>query len=211
MDSSFDLVWIDGIIVTVAADKALAGKTLEELVKSTSGGVFNNAAQVWNHTFFWHSLSPASASKTPSPDLSAAINKAWGSFDNFKAEFNKAAGGQFGSGWAWLVTNKAGDLKIVTTGNAATPFTGIYIELTSILCHCVIKQQQIASHAQYLISPFLFCLFLSAEADSIPLLTCDVWEHAYYIDHRNSRPNYLAAFWNLANWEFASQNYSKRK
>ncbi len=111
-------------VVAVAADKALAGKSLEELVKSTSGGVFNNAAQVWNHTFFWHSLSPASASKTPSTELSAAINKAWGSFDNFKAEFNKAAGGQFGSGWAWLVTNKAGELKIVTTGNAATPFTG---------------------------------------------------------------------------------------
>jgi Fe-Mn family superoxide dismutase len=122
---SFDLISIP-LFLSVAADKALAGKSLEELVKSTSGGVFNNAAQVWNHTFFWHSLSPAAASKAPSADLSAAINKAWGSLDNFKAEFNKAAGGQFGSGWAWLVTNKAGELKIVTTGNAATPFTGIF-------------------------------------------------------------------------------------
>jgi Fe-Mn family superoxide dismutase len=98
----------------VAADKSLAEKSLEELVKSTSGGVFNNAAQVWNHTFFWNSLAPAGSSKGPSPELTAAISKAWGSLDNFKAEFNKAAACQFGSEWAWLVTNKSGDLKITT-------------------------------------------------------------------------------------------------
>ena len=108
----------------VAADPALQGKSLEQIVKSSKGGVFNNAAQVWNHTFFWNCLTPAKQPKTPSAELAAAINKKWGSLDAFKAEFNKAAAGQFGSGWAWLVSNKAGDLSIVATSNAATPLTG---------------------------------------------------------------------------------------
>ena len=154
----------------VAADASLAGKSLEDIVRSSSGGLFNNAAQVWNHTFYWHSLSPTGGG-APKGALADAINATWGSFDAFKAEFNKAAGGQFGSGWAWLVTDASGALKITATSNAGTPLT---------------------------------------EAGQIPLLTCDVWEHAYYIDHRNSRPNYLAAFWSLANWAFAEANYAAR-
>ena len=150
-----------------AADPALAAKSLEEIIRSSSGGVFNNAAQVWNHTFYWHSLSPTGGG-APTGALAAAITATWGSFEAFQAEFNKAAAGQFGSGWAWLVKSADGSLKITTTGNAGCPLT---------------------------------------ESGVTPLLTCDVWEHAYYIDHRNSRPNYLAAFWKLVNWQFASQNF----
>jgi Fe-Mn family superoxide dismutase len=154
----------------VAADPELQGKTLEEIIRSSSGGIFNNAAQVWNHTFYWNSLSPAGGG-APTGELAAAIDAAWGSFDNFKAAFDKAAAGQFGSGWAWLVSDKEGKLSITTTSNAGTPLTN---------------------------------------ADQVALLTCDVWEHAYYIDFRNSRPNYLKAFWALANWDFAASNYANR-
>jgi Fe-Mn family superoxide dismutase len=138
--------------------------SLEEIVKKSSGGVFNNSAQVWNHTFYWHSLSPKGGGE-PKGAVLEAINKKWGNFAKFKEEFTKTAVGTFGSGWAWLV--KKGDgLDLVSTSNAATPLTG---------------------------------------ADK-PLLTCDVWEHAYYIDYRNARPKYLEAFWNLVNWDFVAKN-----
>ncbi len=139
--------------------------SLEDIVKKSSGGVFNNAAQVWNHTFYWNSLSPKGGGE-PSGKLAEAINKKWGSVAAFKEAFNKSAAGNFGSGWTWLVKKADGSLDIVNTSNAATPLT---------------------------------------TAD-VPLLTCDVWEHAYYIDYRNARPKYLETFWNLVNWDFAAKN-----
>lgn len=146
------------------------GKPLEDVIKASSGGVFNNAAQIWNHTFYWHSLAPKSAGggAAPSGALAAAIDKAWGSFDAFKEAFTKSAVGNFGSGWTWLVKKPDGTLAIVNTSNAATPLT---------------------------------------TADK-PLLTCDVWEHAYYIDYRNARPKYLESFWQIANWGFAARNFA---
>ncbi len=139
--------------------------SLEEIVKKSSGGVFNNAAQIWNHTFYWNSLSPKGGG-APSGALAAAIDKKWGSFDAFKEAFTKSAVGNFGSSWTWLVKKTDGSLDIVNTSNAATPVT---------------------------------------TADT-PLITCDLWEHAYYIDYRNRRPDYLGAFWSLVNWDFASEN-----
>ena len=140
--------------------------SLEDIVKKSSGGVFNNAAQIWNHTFYWNSLSPKGGGK-PSGSLAAAIDAKWGSFDAFKEAFTKSAVGNFGSSWTWLVKKSDGSLDIVNTSNAATPLT---------------------------------------TADK-PLMTCDLWEHAYYIDYRNRRPDYLGAFWNLVNWEFAAKNF----
>lgn len=145
---------------------AFEGKSLEEIVRTSSGGIFNNAAQIWNHTFYWHSLSPSGGGE-PSGDLASAIAHAFGDFAAFKEKFSAAAAGQFGSGWAWLVKAADGGLKIVTTANAETPLT----------------------------------------TSDKPLLTCDVWEHAYYIDYRNARPAYIAAWWNLVNWEFAAANF----
>jgi superoxide dismutase, Fe-Mn family len=142
------------------------GKTLEEIIKTSSGGIFNNAAQIWNHTFYWHSLSPKGGG-APSGAVGEAINKTWGSFDKFKEEFNKMAMGNFGSSWTWLVKKADGSLAIVNTSNAATPIT---------------------------------------EAGVTPLITVDLWEHAYYIDFRNLRAKYLEAFWALANWDFANAN-----
>jgi Fe-Mn family superoxide dismutase len=142
--------------------------SLEDIIRKSSGGVFNNAAQIWNHTFYWHSLSPKGGGK-PSGDLAKAIDAKFGSFDEFKKQFSAAAVGTFGSGWAWLVKHKDGTVAIESTSNAATPLT----------------------------------------TDSRPLLTCDVWEHAYYIDYRNRRPDYVAAFWNLVNWEFAAKNFAR--
>lgn len=139
--------------------------SLEEIVKKSSGGVFNNAAQIWNHTFYWNSLSPKGGG-APSGALAATIDKKWGSFDAFKEAFTKSAVGNFGSSWTWLVKKADGSLDIVNTSNAATPVT---------------------------------------TADT-PLITCDLWEHAYYIDYRNRRPDYLGAFWSLVNWDFASKN-----
>jgi len=139
--------------------------SLEDIIKKSSGGVFNNAAQVWNHTFYWSSLAPKGGGQ-PSGAVAAAINKKWGSFDAFKEAFTKSAIGNFGSGWTWLVKKPDGSVDIVNTSNAATPLTGT----------------------------------------DKPVLTCDVWEHAYYIDYRNRRPDYLGAFWNLVNWEFAAKN-----
>jgi Fe-Mn family superoxide dismutase len=143
-----------------------AHKSLEEIITSASpGGVFNNAAQVWNHTFYWHCLSPKGGNE-PTGKLADLISKAFGSFEAFKEQFSKTAIGTFGSGWGWLVKNPDGSLAITSTSNAGTPMT----------------------------------------EDKKALLTCDVWEHAYYIDYRNARPKYVEAFWELVNWEFVASN-----
>ena len=136
--------------------------------KAPAGGVFNNAAQVWNHTFFWNSMKP-NGGGAPSGALAEAINKKWGSFDEFKKAFQASAVGNFGSGWTWLVKKPDGSLDIVNTTAAGNPLTG---------------------------------------ADT-PLLTIDVWEHAYYIDYRNARPKFVETFLaNLANWDFAAANFA---
>ncbi|OYV55863.1 MAG: superoxide dismutase [Fe] [Legionella sp. 21-45-4] len=144
---------------------AFAELSLDEIVKQSSGAIFNNAAQVWNHTFYWHCLSPQGGGE-PKGALLSAIEKAFGSFAAFKEQFTQAAITTFGSGWAWLVKDEEGQLKIISTSNAATPLSQ---GLTA-------------------------------------LLTCDVWEHAYYIDYRNRRPDYLNAFWALVNWDFVVSN-----
>jgi Fe-Mn family superoxide dismutase len=138
--------------------------SLEEIIKKSSGGIFNNSAQVWNHTFFWNCLAP-NAGGVPTGAVADAINAKWGSFDKFKEEFQKSAVGNFGSGWTWLV-QKDGGVDIVNTSNAGTPLTGT----------------------------------------DKPLLTCDVWEHAYYIDYRNARPKFVEGFWNIVNWDFVNSN-----
>jgi len=145
------------------------GKSLEEIIKTSSGGVFNNSAQIWNHTFFWNCLSPNGGGAATGA-VGEAINKAFGSFDKFKEEFTNSAINNFGSAWTWLVKKADGSVAIVNTSNAATPLTDESVTV---------------------------------------LLTVDVWEHAYYIDYRNSRPNYLEAFWALVNWEFVNANYAK--
>lgn len=138
---------------------------LEDIVKKASGGIFNNAAQHWNHSFYWKCLSPKGGGE-PKGKLAESINKAFGSFASFKEKFSAAAVGMFGSGWAWLVKNSDGGLAIESTSNAANPMT----------------------------------------AGKKPLLTCDVWEHAYYIDYRNNRAGYVEAFWKIVNWDFAASN-----
>ncbi len=150
----------------IEADASLAGKSLEEIVKSSEGGVFNNAAQVWNHTFYWNSLAP-NAGGEPAGDLAEAINSAFGSFAEFKEKFTASAIGNFGSGWTWLVKNASGALEIVNTSNAGTVIT---------------------------------------DEGVTPLFTCDVWEHAYYVDTRNDRGAYVKNFWNIVNWDFVSNN-----
>ncbi len=139
--------------------------SLEEIIKKSPGGIFNNAAQIWNHTFYWNCLSPKGR-KEPSGKLAAAIIKDFGSFAKFKEQFTNAAVTLFGSGWAWLVKNPDGRLAIEATSNAGNP----------------LKEGKKA------------------------LLTCDVWEHAYYIDYRNARAKYVEAFWNLVNWDFVTAN-----
>ena len=139
--------------------------SLEEIIKKASGGIYNNAAQVWNHTLYWNCLSPNGGGE-PSGELAEAINKAFGTLADFKEQFTKAAVTQFGSGWAWLVKNADVSLAIEATGNAGNPM----------------------------------------QQGKTPLLTCDVWEHAYYIDYRNARPKYVEAFWNLVNWDYVAKN-----
>ena len=139
---------------------------LEEILMKASGGIFNNAAQVWNHTFYWNCLSPSGGGE-PSGDLAAAIDSAFGSFDEFKSKFSTSAATNFGSGWTWLVKNSDGSVEIVNTSNAANPMT----------------------------------------AGKKPLLTIDVWEHAYYVDYRNLRPKYLEEIWSIVNWDFVAANY----
>jgi Fe-Mn family superoxide dismutase len=140
--------------------------SLEEIIQKSSGAIFNNAAQVWNHTFYWHCLSPNGGNE-PTGALAQALEKAFGSFAAFQEQFTKTAIGTFGSGWAWLVRDPQGKLEIVSTSNAALPMTD----------------------------------------NKKALLTCDVWEHAYYIDYRNARPKYLETFWKLVNWEFVAKNW----
>jgi superoxide dismutase, Fe-Mn family len=140
------------------------GKSLEEIVKESKGGIFNNGAQVWNHTFYWHCLTPGGGGE-PKGTVQDAIVESFGSFASFKEQFTKAAVTLFGSGWAWLVKDKDGKLKIIQESNAGNPLRD----------------------------------------GMTPLLTCDVWEHAYYIDKQNRRPDYISDFWNLVNWEQASK------
>ncbi len=140
---------------------------LEDIVKKSEGGIFNNAAQVWNHTFYWNCMAP-NAGGEPSGKIADAINDSFGSFEAFKEKFTQAAATLFGSGWAWLVQNQQGKLEIVQEVNAGNPMT----------------------------------------SGLTPLLTCDVWEHAYYVDYRNARPNYIESFWKLVNWEFVNQQLS---
>ena len=139
---------------------------LEDIIVKSSGGIFNNAAQVWNHTFYWNCLTP-NGSGAPSGELAAAIDKTFGSLEDFKKQFSQKAVTTFGSGWAWLVKNQDGSLSIESTSNADTPMT---------------KGQK-------------------------ALLTCDVWEHAYYVDYRNARPKYVEEFWKLVNWDFVAANF----
>jgi Fe-Mn family superoxide dismutase len=139
---------------------------LEQIVRTSQDAIFNNAAQAWNHTFFWNCLSPEGGGR-PEARLTRAIDSAFGSFDGFKEKFTSEATELFGSGWAWLVRDQAGVLTIEPMSNAGTPLAG----------------------------------------NKKPLLTCDVWEHAYYIDYRNERPKFLEAYWNLVNWEFATSNF----
>ncbi len=139
---------------------------LEEIVKKSSGGIFNNAAQVWNHTFYWNGFKPNGGGE-PAGALADAINAAFGSFEAFKEKFTQSAATNFGCGWTWLVKNADGGLEIVNTTGAGNPMT----------------------------------------EGKTPLLTVDVWEHAYYIDYRNARPKYLEAYWNLVNWDFVAGNF----
>ena len=141
--------------------------SLEDIIKKSSGGIFNNAAQVWNHTFYWNCLSPNGGGESGGA-LAEAINKKFGSFADFKEQFTQCAVTTFGSGWAWLVKNPDGSLELVSTSNAGTPLT----------------------------------------QGKTALLTCDVWEHAYYIDYRNARPKYVESFWNLVNWDFVAKQFA---
>jgi Fe-Mn family superoxide dismutase len=141
--------------------------SLEEIIKNSSGAIFNNAAQVWNHTFYWHCLTPNGGGE-PSGELATQIQKTFGSFSAFQEQFSKIAIATFGSGWAWFVRAPEGKLEIISTSNAGTPLTD----------------------------------------NKKALLTCDVWEHAYYIDYRNARAKYVESFWKCVNWEFVAKNFS---
>ncbi|MCW8887138.1 MAG: superoxide dismutase [Fe] [Motiliproteus sp.] len=144
-------------------------KSLEEIITSApAGGVFNNAAQIWNHTFYWNCLSPNGGGE-PTGAVADAINGAFGSFEEFKAKFTDSAINNFGSSWTWLVKNSDGSVAIVNTSNAGCPLT----------------------------------------EGQTPLLTVDLWEHAYYIDYRNVRPDYMNGFWALVNWDFVAANLAK--
>ena len=147
-----------------------ADMPLEQIIRKAQGAMFNNAAQIWNHTFYWNCLKPAAGASPgggePTGKLADAINAGFGDFAKFKEQFTETAIKTFGSGWGWLVQRADGSLALASTPNAATPLTG----------------------------------------EDTPLLTCDVWEHAYYIDYRNARPKYVEAFWNLVNWDFVASN-----
>lgn len=146
-------------------DTPYATASLEETIMQSNGPIFNNAAQIWNHTFYWHCLTPKT--QEPTGKLADAINKKFGSLAEFKKLFTQTAVGTFGSGWGWLVKNKSGELELLSTSNADLPM----------------------------------------KHDKKALLTCDVWEHAYYIDYRNARPMYLDNFWNIVHWDFVAENF----
>lgn len=147
-------------------DTEFADQSLEKIIMNASGGIFNNAAQVWNHTFYWNCMTPNSSGE-PKGKLADAIVKAFGSFDEFKKRFTQTSVATFGSGWGWLVKNAKGELELLSTSNADLPM----------------------------------------KHDKKALLTCDVWEHAYYIDYRNARPGYVENFWKLVNWDFVEKNF----
>ncbi|EAR21213.1 superoxide dismutase [Nitrococcus mobilis] len=147
-----------------------ANMELEAIIKKAAGGLFNQSAQIWNHTFYWNSMAP-NAGGDPKGPIADAIRQSFGSFEEFRKQFNEKTAANFGSGWGWLVKNKSdGTLAIVETDDAQTALT---------------------------------------DESVVPLMTCDVWEHAYYIDYRNARPKYLEAFWNLVNWDFVNRNFEK--
>ncbi|MDR0954397.1 MAG: superoxide dismutase [Rikenellaceae bacterium] len=148
------------------ADTPFADASLDEIVKKAEGAIFNNGAQAWNHTFFFLTLSPA-AQKQPSGKLAEAIDRDFGSFEQFKEQFSAAAAGLFGSGWAWLVADESGKLSIVQESNAGNPL----------------------------------------RRGLTPLVTCDVWEHAYYIDYRNRRPEFIKNFWEITDWNIIEERY----
>lgn len=141
-------------------------RSVADIIQQSSGDIFNNAAQVWNHTFYWHCMSPQKGQQ-PQGRLSDKLKSEFGSFDEFKKRFAEAAVANFGSGWTWLVKNSNGTLSIVNTDDADTPI----------------------------------------HTGGNPILTCDVWEHAYYIDYRNARAKYVEAFWNVVNWKFVQENF----
>jgi|TARA_B110000238_G_scaffold139125_1_gene150035 Fe-Mn family superoxide dismutase len=141
--------------------------SVEQIIMKAEGGIFNNAAQIWNHTFYWNGLTP-NGKDVASGALASAITEKFGSFDEFKAKFSTSAATNFGAGWTWLVKNNDGSIEIVNTSNAGCPLTD----------------------------------------GQTPLLTCDVWEHAYYIDYRNARPKYVETFWKLVNWDFVEANFA---
>ncbi len=147
-----------------------ANMELEAIIKKATGGLFNQSAQIWNHTFYWNSMAP-NAGGDPNGPIADAIRESFGSFEEFRKQFNEKTAANFGSGWGWLVKNKSDNkLAIVETDDAKTALT---------------------------------------DENVVPLMTCDVWEHAYYIDYRNARPKYLEAFWNLVNWDFVNRNFEK--
>lgn len=143
--------------------------SLEEIIKKSKGGIFNNAAQVWNHTFYWNCMKQNGGGE-PDGDLASAIEKHFGDFPSFKEKFTDSALTRFGSGWAWLVKNDDGSLEVLSTSNADNPIT----------------------------------------ANKTPILTCDVWEHAYYIDTRNDRGKYVSNFWKIVNWDFVSKKFAEK-
>lgn len=153
-----------------ATNPDVANKTLDQLLLTAEGVVFNQAGQIWNHNFYWNSLAP-SGGGAPTGDVAKAIDKSFGSFDKFKEAFSAVAAGHFGSGWAWLVQAKDGSLKIEQTHDAGNPLRA---------------------------------------GTGKPLLTCDVWEHAYYIDYRNARGDYINSWWKLVNWDFANKNLAAK-
>ncbi len=149
---------------------AFEGATLEQIVQKSEGGIFNNAAQVWNHTFYFESFSPnGDEDRKPSGDLLKAIEQKYGSFEQFMDDFSHAATTLFGSGWAWLIKTKDGSLDIVQKSNAENPL----------------------------------------QDGNTPLLTCDVWEHAYYLDYQNRRPDYINAFWKIVNWDIVEKRFKQ--
>ena len=156
----------------IETDPSLKGKSLEEIVLSSTGGIFNNAAQIWNHTFFWFGISPTGTGGQPSAELAAQITQDFGSMDELKAKFVDGGVKTFGSGWIWLCVGNDGKLSLVSTSNAAVPFTN---------------------------------------NGPTPILTADVWEHAYYVDYRNLRQKYLEVFWSQINWAFVSENFATKK
>lgn len=153
---------------SLIANTEFEGKSLEEIIKKSSGAIFNNAAQDWNHTFYWHCMTPKTK-KEPAGKLADAIKKTFGSLDAFKEKFTQTSINQFGSGWGWLAKTPSGELEVYSTMNAGTPMTD----------------------------------------GKKALLTCDVWEHAYYIDTRNDRPKYVNNFWQIVNWDFVEKNFAE--